>query len=82
MSIPQTAQNFFRSFSDSSASGLVSGKGKGGRRLFIHELLSEFIKHQKGPRYIYDEIRLERLTALISVTVNFTDVLRRAFEKY
>jgi len=52
------------------------------QRLFIHELLSEFIKHQKGPRYIHEEIDHECLTALISVTVNFTDALRRAFEKY
>lgn len=82
MSILQAAQNFFRSFSDSSASGLVSGRGKGGRQLSIHELLSEFKKHKDGPRNIYDKIDLERLTALISVTVNFTDALRRAFEKY
>jgi hypothetical protein len=39
MSLPPAAQNFFLSFSDGSAGGLVSGKGKGGRLLSIHELL-------------------------------------------
>jgi hypothetical protein len=42
MSLLQAAQDFFRAFSNSSAGGIVSGKGKGGRRLSAHELLSEF----------------------------------------
>jgi len=74
MSIAEATQNFFRFFSDSSAGGLVSGKGKGGRRLSTNELLSEFRNHQTFWR--------RQPTALISVTVNFTDALRRAFENY
>jgi len=81
MSVPQAAQNFYRSFSDSNAGGLVSGKGKGGRQLSIHELLSEFKNHKTRPRNLHEEIYPKRLTALVSVTVSFIDVLRRAFNK-
>jgi len=75
MSLLHAARDFYRACSNSSAGGLVSGKGKGGRRLSNHELLSEFRNHK-----IF--CRAQPTTALISVTVNFIDALRRAFEKY
>ena len=74
MSLPTTNQLFFRSFFEGSASGLVSGKGIGDRRLSTRELLSEFHNH----RMLFST----QTTALVSVTVNFTAALRRAFEKY
>jgi hypothetical protein len=74
VSLPPAAQNFLRSFSDSSAGGLVFGKGKGHQRLSSHELLSEFRNHKILCR--------TQPTALVSVAVNFIDALRRAFEKF
>jgi hypothetical protein len=82
MSPSQAAQDFYRTFSNSSsAGGLVSGKGKEDRQLSFHELLCEFKNHKKGARKLNEEICRERLTALISVTVSFIDALRRAFDK-
>jgi hypothetical protein len=42
----------------------------------------EFRIHKVGPRKLLEAINPKCFTALISVTVNFTDALRRAFEKY
>lgn len=82
MSLSQAARDFYRTFSDSSSAGaLVSGKGKEDRQLSIHELLCEFKNHKKGARKHNEEICHERLTALVSVTISFTDALRRAFDK-
>lgn len=84
MSAPQASYYFYRTFSDLSAGGLESdnGKGKGGTPLSHDKLISEFKNHKKPPRKLYEEIYIARLTALISVTVNFIDILPHAFEKY
>ena len=74
MTIPQAAQSFYRSFSNSSAGSLVSGKGKGGQQLSTRELPSEFQNYKKFARK-------QLTTALISVTVSFINVLHRAFDK-
>src|ERR1700722_8501399 len=83
MSSPsQAARDFYCTFSNSSsAGGLVSGKGKEDRKLFIHELLCEFKNHKKGAQKFNEKICRERLIALISMTVSFIDALRRAFDK-
>ena len=73
MTVPRAARDFYRSFSDSSAGGLASGKGKGGRQLSTRELLSEFDYHK--------EISSTQPTALTSVSVGFIDVLCLVFNK-
>jgi hypothetical protein len=50
MTTPRAAQGFYYAFSDSSTGGLVSGKGKGSRRLSTDELLSEFKNHKYTPK--------------------------------
>jgi hypothetical protein len=61
---PWVGQDFYRFFSDTSAGGLVSGKGKGdGRRLSSEKLLSEFKIHKEHSK----TRRKKSLTALISV---------------
>jgi len=59
-------ENFFRTFVDGCRTGgLVSGKGRGIRRLSRSELLHEFNRHKSGARKIDESIRQERLTALV-----------------
>lgn len=83
MSSSQTSRDFYRTFSDGcSVGGIVSGKGKQARHLFIHELLCEFNSHKTGARKLNEEFCHERLTALVSVTISFIDALRRAFDKF
>lgn len=82
MSLSQVARDFYRTFLDSSsAGGFVSGKGKEDRQSYIHELLCEFKNHKDGARKFNEGICHERLTAVVSVTINFIDALRRAFNK-
>ncbi len=82
MSPSQVAQEFYRTFSDSSSAGAcVSGKGREDRKLSIPELLCEFKNHKSGARKRNEEFCHERRTALVSVTISFTDALRRAFDK-
>ena len=76
MSLSQDARDFYRTFSDSSAGGLVSSKGIEDWQLSIHELLCEFKNHKNGARKLNEEICHKRLTALVSVTISFIDMLR------
>jgi hypothetical protein len=65
---------FYRCFSNSSAGGLISGKGRRRTRLSDDELYTEFSSHVLYPT--------KKPTALISVSSRIIDTLRRAFGKF
>ncbi|KAF2802114.1 uncharacterized protein BDZ99DRAFT_483133 [Mytilinidion resinicola] len=69
----KSGRYFFRCFSNSSAGGLISGKGCRGRRLSETDLHSEYVNHVL--------LRATVPTALISVSSRIIDTLRRAFNK-
>ncbi|KAF2174704.1 hypothetical protein K469DRAFT_685758 [Zopfia rhizophila CBS 207.26] len=64
---------FYRCFSDSSAGGLVSGKGRSAQRLSKQALRVEFKNHLQLDATVP--------TALVSVSSRIIDTLRRAFNK-
>ena len=65
---------FYRCYSQTSAGGLISGKGPGQARPLGDNLLPEFINHLT--------LQTTRPTALVSVSSRMIDTLRRAFNKY
>jgi hypothetical protein len=64
---------FYRCFSERSAGGLVSGKGRSAKRLSKQELCAEFENHQ--------QLKATVPTALISVSTRVIDTLGRASDK-
>ncbi|KAL1591740.1 hypothetical protein SLS60_011739 [Paraconiothyrium brasiliense] len=66
--------HFSRAHSDSSAGGLISGKGRRHGRFLGPDLYSEFVNHMR--------LRSMKPTALISVSNRLIDTLRRAFSKF
>ncbi|KAH6865510.1 hypothetical protein BKA58DRAFT_389637 [Alternaria rosae] len=65
---------FYRCYSQTSAGGLISGKGPGQGRPLGDNLLTEFINHLN--------LRTTYPTALVSVSSRILDTLRRAFNKF
>ncbi|KAI4660758.1 uncharacterized protein J4E79_005326 [Alternaria viburni] len=65
---------FYRCYSQTSAGGLISGKGPGQARPLGDNLLPEFINHLN--------LNTRKPTALVSVSSRVIDTLRRAFNKY
>jgi hypothetical protein len=65
---------FYRCFSDSSAGGLISGKGRRHTHLSNNELRTEFSNHLRSLS--------KKPTALISVSSRIIDTLQRAFGKF